>query len=290
MKRKTFIILTALVLLLLLTSCPSPPSIMGGRVLMMGDHFMFDQFYDYGYQAWYLNSDGTYERIGKDWDAAADEYVQQWGTKGTYTYDKQTCLLTISPAEGWGWGGDEEYAVIADLYEEQAPEIDSWTMTRSFSYYFTDNGMYEAYMAQPDGSWTYTEFYSSKETEDGTETEYNDWYTRTYDISSTELKYTELNTYKDRDDTTVTNEERYREEGMVRRMAPTDIEWKAGEVVTFYYGPETRVEEVWNSTTDAWDITWDGSDSTSNWDRTFVHLGDFVLRVESASSKDLIIE
>lgn len=291
MKKKLTIVLLSIALLLLLTSCPQPPEIMGDRVLMMGDHFMFDQTYDRGWQVWYLNSDGSYERFGQSWDETSGKYVQDWGTKGSYTYDKNACLLTIFPAQGLGWGDvADEYADIAALYTEDAPEIDDWTMTRTFNYYFTDYGMYEAYMAQPDGSWVFSEKYSSKETEDGTETEYYNDSTRSYTLSSSEFKYSELDVFKEREETVETNDSRHREEGKVRRTAPTDTEWKAGKTVTFFYGPETRVWEDWNDITEEWDITDDQSDAGETWSKTFVHLGDYMLKVDATSSKNLSIE
>lgn len=290
MKKHLTILLTAAVLLLVMTACPSPPDIMGGRALTFGDHFMFDQTYEWSNRIWHLNSDGSYERRGLSWDTATNAYVQDWGSKGTYTYDNKTCLLVISPTHGWDWDGSGDYVDIAALYKEDAPEIESWTMTRSFTFYFTDNGMYDAYMVQTDGSWEFGEIYSSKNTEEGVETEYYDKRIRTYTISSTEMKKSYDYIEKSRADTQEVAEYRERESGMVRRMAPTDIEWKAGKTVTFYYGRDIDTEESWNSTTEEWDLDSDNSDTTDTRTRTLVNLGNLILEVDSASSKDFIIE
>ncbi len=288
MKRKSVIILTSIILLILLTSCPSPPGIMGGKPLMFGDHFMFDQFYDTGRDVYYFNSDGTYEHIGKEWNSTTEAWEQTSGSIGTYTYDKDAYLMTLTNEQKWDWGDGEGYVDLSEEVESES-DLSSRSVTDTYTWYITDNGLYNAYLVQSDGSWKCESAYTHTDNWSGDEYGYHDKSVRIWEISGNEIMYSMVNSF--RDDLDAAFQATYQKEygGNVRRLAPTDVVWEAGETVTFYYGNDVNRDRRWDEVAGEWG-GWIDNSNGDTWTRTFVHLGDLMLEVDIDSAKDLIIE
>lgn len=288
MKKHFTIISAVIVLLVLFTACPSPPGIMGTEPLILGGHFLFEQVYDTGRNIYTYNADGTYVHIGNEWNDTLDKWEQTYGSKGTYLYDSSTYLMTWTCTERWGWGDVDDWYVIADNYEND-DDILSWSVTEYSTTYFTNNGKYNAYMAQPGGSWVSESGYSHKEKRSNGDFEYCNKYTTVYEISSSEIMYSETQINKEWEDTTEEEALRRERGGGVRKMAPTDVEWKAGKTVTFYYGNDTNRWRDYDWDAKIWG-DWQDSADGYTWTRTFVHLGDLILEVSVSSSKNLIVE
>ena len=106
-----------------------------------------------------------------------------------------------------------------------------------------------------------------------------------FSIDSNDLLYNQEDTRKfwGSTDETIT----YRREwgGPVEKLAPTGTSWKKGETVTFYYTRTVdRAQDYdWNT-----DLLGDWEEWANNSMRaiTLVHMGDFMLEVDSMSSKN----
>ena len=282
MKKNVLITFAALVLLIFFTSCPSPPAIMGSDSLMFNGRFLSQQIYNTGRDIYTFNTDGSYEHIGKHWNADTEAWEQDFGSRGTYEYNSDTYLMTLNNIEAWNWNDSNDWYTIANNYTD-AEDLDSYSVINYMTVYFTVNGMYTAYPLQADGSWGSESGYSHKESWGGVAEEYFSKSIRKWTISATEIMYTQDNQQKDWDDTTAISDYQREYGGTVRQTAPQGESWKAGATVTFYYGNDVNRDKVWEGDALSEWRDYSGTD-TSN--RTFVHLGDLILEVDFASSKN----
>ena len=288
MKKHLTIFVTAVVLLMLFTACPSPPGIMGTSPMLLGGHFLFEQVYDTGRDIITYNPDGTYVHIGNEWNGVTEEWEQTYGSKGTYFYEASTYLMTWTSTERWGWGDVEDWYVLEDNYADDEGII-SWSVTEHYTLYLTNNGMYNAYLTQPDGSWQSDSGYSHKEKRVDGDFEYSSKNADVYSITNAQILFTSNRLEKEWESDTALETYQREEGGTVRKISPTGVEWKAGQTVTWYFGNDTNQERWWDWDAGDWDVWNDYADGNTR-TRTFVHLGDLILEVDVASSKNFIVE
>ena len=284
MKKKLTFIVLAILTLILITACPSPPSIMGTEPIVIGGHFLTDQIIENGGWIDKFFPDGTYEVIGQDWDDATEKWVQTYGARGTYEYDAATCVMSRTATERWDWDGSETWIVLADYYRDEEPDVTAWSLMDTYLQYYTSIGGYAVFTAGAGNVWEYTYQSTLKETSGGVER--TDIYkvSRRYTITGTEINFFQENSGKGFDDTAL--QANYQREwgGDIYRLAPTGIEWKSGKTVTFYYTEMVNRARNWD---------WDAGDwgAYSDWlwndmrSRTLTHMGDFLLETTAQSMK-----
>lgn len=286
MKKKLIFITLAILTLILVTACPTPPSIMGTEPIVIGGHFLTDQIIENGGWIDSFFADGTYEVMGRDWDDTADEWVQSYGARGTYEYDGATCVMTRTATERWDWDDSETWIVLADYYADNEPDVSSWSLVDAYNVYYTSNGAFAVYIAGAGNIWEYEYKSTMKETSGGVERTNEYVESKKFTIAPTEINFLRENSRKEYDDTAL--QANYQREwgGDIHRLAPTGIEWKSGKTVTFYYTEMVNRERDWDWDAGEWEAydDWTYNDMRSI---TLTHMGDYLLGTTAQSMKSL---
>ncbi len=75
-------------------------------------HMTQDVMYTWSNSTETFSADGTYEYIIKSWDAASSSWKQSSGSKGTYLYDTNSRMMTITYSQQWQGGTTGSYATL----------------------------------------------------------------------------------------------------------------------------------------------------------------------------------
>ncbi len=286
MKKKIILTAVSILVLFMMTACPSPPSIMGNEPIFIGGHFLTDHIYNGGEYIDSYYSDGTYEAIDRSWNDDSGEWEQSDGERGTYEYDTSKNLMTRYPTEIWNRDGNEEWQVYTEWLSVNNPEIELQDYYETYNLYFTGNGAYSAYNINADGNWEYIFYVYYEETENGVDNIFEFEESRVYTLNGTEFNYFQENSIKNYEDSALYPNYQREWGGDVTRLAPTDIEWKKGKTVTFYYTETVNRSRNWDTTNSVWNDynDWTYTDIRS---ATFTHMSDFILEVSAQSMKSL---
>lgn len=213
-------------------------------------------------QRYTFGSDGTYTYGFYQWDTATESWYMFDGRRGTYMYNTDTYILTLTITD--------DYNITSGTSGAWAP-LTYYPMTFSFPAYFTSQNWYDDGMvsvADPDteNRWNYNYTYTDADEDNETTTV---TITVTPEIGgavsiNTDYVYSPggVDAYK----------EETRETGTIDNVFPADTKFKKGETITAQFVTEASYREWYSAT--GWTTA---STSTIAYDYTLVHLGDIVL-------------
>ncbi|HAK45327.1 MAG TPA: hypothetical protein DCO79_05340 [Spirochaeta sp.] len=286
MKKIHVILIVLVVVVITIAACALPPAIMGVEVVVINGHFLTDQIINTGGWIDKYYADGSYEVLGHDWDDTNEEWVQSYGARGTYEYNSDTHTMTRTATERWEWRDGDGWITLSTYYTEEEPEVTAWSLVDSYNQYFTTNGSYTVYNLNTDGTWEFVYLSVLTETSGGVEQTDSFKTSQKYTIDGDEIRYFQENSGKDFEDIDMVVDYRREWAGDLNRLAPDGIEWKKGKTVTFWYTETLDRGQYWN----------DGADALGDWEdwtyinihnKTFTHMGDFMLEVSEDSEKSL---
>lgn len=214
------------------------------------------------FQQYTFGSDGTYTYGFYSWDTATESWYMSNGRRGTYTFNTDTYILTLTITD--------DYDITTGTSGAWAPE--TWYPTTStFPAYFTsqnwyDDGLVSVADADTDNQWNYAYTYTDADNDDETLTVTTTVNPEIGGAVSINTDYVEspsgVDDYK----------EETRETGVIDNLFPTDTKFKKGDTVTAQFVTEASFRS-WTPT-----LGWStATTSTLAYDYTLVNLGDVVL-------------
>jgi hypothetical protein len=96
-----------------------------------------------------FSSTGNYEYVDKVWDVPSSSWRQGWGSKGTYSYDTSTRLMTFNYTQLWSGGVGGSYVTLTSS--------SGYTKTETFPMILGSSNAYWQVLTGKDGNYTLTD-------------------------------------------------------------------------------------------------------------------------------------